>query len=108
MTQQSHAKAYAGSTAENYQRYFVPAIGAPAASALIEIAELRPGERVLDAACGTGVVTLLASQQVGSSGSVSGLDPNPGMLAVARSTTPTDMHIEWHEATAMGQIINLR
>ena len=86
--------------AENYERFFVPAIGAPVAADLIEIAELRPGERVLDVACGTGVVTRLAAARVGDSGAVVGLDLNPGMLAVARSATRSPMVIEWHEASA--------
>src|SRR3546814_11804165 len=63
-------------------------------------AALREGERVLDVACGTGVVTRLASEQVGATGAVSGLDVNPGMLAVARAATPVGMSIEWHEANA--------
>ena len=88
------------SVPENYERYFVPAIGAPLANDLVEIAALRPGERVLDVACGTGVVARLASQKVGAAGSVAGLDINPGMLAVARSTTPPGMAIDWHETSA--------
>ena len=100
MTQQHCGKAYGGSVPENYERYFVPAIGAPAANGLIQIATLRPGERVLDVACGTGVVARLASEAVGTAGTVTGLDINPGMLAVARSTTLPGMAIEWHEASA--------
>jgi ubiquinone/menaquinone biosynthesis C-methylase UbiE len=100
MAVQNFAKAYAGNPPANYERFFVPAIGAPLATDLIDLAALRPGERVLDIACGTGVVARLASQQVGATGTVAGLDVNPGMLAVARSTTPPDMPIEWHEASA--------
>jgi ubiquinone/menaquinone biosynthesis C-methylase UbiE len=55
---------------------------------------------VLDVACGTGVVARLASQQVGATGAVAGLDVNPGMLGVARSVTPPGMPIAWHEASA--------
>jgi ubiquinone/menaquinone biosynthesis C-methylase UbiE len=66
----------------------------------MKIAALRLGERVLDVACGTGVVARLASQSVGSAGVVAGLDINPGMLAVGRSTTPPGMAIDWHEASA--------
>lgn len=84
---------------ENYERYFVPAIGEPVARDLIPIADLQPGERVLDVACGTGIVARLAFQKVGDTGSVTGLDINPGMLAVARSVAK-DLPIEWHEASA--------
>jgi predicted RNA methylase len=93
MSQQHFVQSYGGSAPENYERYFVPAIGAPLANDLIGIAALRPGERVLDVACGTGVVARLASQAVGSAGTVAGLDINPGMLAVARSTTQSGMAI---------------
>ena len=100
MAQQYFGKAYGGNPPANYERFFVPAIGAPLATDLIHLAALRPGERVLDVACGTGVVARLASQQVGATGTVAGLDVNPGMLAVARSATPPGIAIEWHEASA--------
>jgi ubiquinone/menaquinone biosynthesis C-methylase UbiE len=100
MADQYLGKAYLGNPAANYERYFVPAIGAPLATDLIHLAALRPDERVVDVACGTGIVARLASQQVGSAGTVAGLDVNPGMLAGARSATPPGMPIEWHEASA--------
>jgi len=93
-------RSFGGTAAENYQRYFVPAISAPVADDLIAIASLQPGERVLDVACGTGVVTRLAAERVGAAGSVTGLDINPGMLAVAGSATPSGMSIDWHESSA--------
>lgn len=74
---------YRGNAAENYEKFFVPAIGAPLAADLVSTAALRPGERILDVACGTGVVARLAAAQVRGAGAVAGLDVNPGMLAVA-------------------------
>ncbi len=99
VSQQHNGEAYGGSAPENYERYFVPVIGAPLATDLIDIAALRPGERVLDVACGTGVVARLAAHSVGAAGTVAGLDINPGMLAAARSATPPGMAIDWHEAS---------
>ncbi|CAH0200629.1 Demethylmenaquinone methyltransferase [Arthrobacter sp. Bi26] len=93
-------KQYGGNAAENYERYFVPAIGAPFATVLLGAAALQVGERVLDIACGTGVVTRLAAEQVGPKGAVAGLDVNPAMLAVARSVPSSGAAIEWHEANA--------
>jgi ubiquinone/menaquinone biosynthesis C-methylase UbiE len=46
------------------------------------------------------VVARLASQRVGSNGTVAGLDVNPGMVEVARSVTPADISIEWYESSA--------
>jgi ubiquinone/menaquinone biosynthesis C-methylase UbiE len=41
--------------------------------------------RVLDVACGTGIVARLAAPRVAPSGSVTGIDLNAGMIAVARA-----------------------
>jgi ubiquinone/menaquinone biosynthesis C-methylase UbiE len=89
---------FGANPAENYQRFFVPLIGAPVAADLLEAARLRPGERVLDVACGTGVVTRLAAERVGASGAVAGLDIHPAMLAVARRDSPSG--VRWYEASA--------
>jgi ubiquinone/menaquinone biosynthesis C-methylase UbiE len=97
---QAHSKTYAATAAENYQRFFVPTIGAPVANDLIAIADLHLGEHVLDVACGTGLVTRLAAERVGAGGSVTGLDIDPGMLAVARSASPSDLSIIWQQASA--------
>jgi ubiquinone/menaquinone biosynthesis C-methylase UbiE len=93
-------KQYGGNAAENYERYFVPTIGMPFATALLEAAGLQQGERVLDVACGTGVVTRLAAERVVPNGAVAGLDINPAMLAMARSVPSSGAAIEWHEANA--------
>ncbi len=98
MTQQHFGRGYGSNAAENYERYFVPAIGRPVADDLMIVAALEPGERVLDVGCGTGVVTRLAAERTGST--VTGLDLTPGMLKVARSIAPKEMSIEWYESSA--------
>jgi ubiquinone/menaquinone biosynthesis C-methylase UbiE len=68
----------------------------------VALAALQPGERVLDVACGTGVVTRQAAQAVGTTGQVIGLDINDGMLQVARTVTPlAGAPITWRQASVM-------
>ena len=93
-------QAYSGSAPEQYERNFVPSIGRPFAEHLVSEAALNPGERVLDVACGTGVVARLAAERVGQSGTVAALDLNPGMLSVARSIPSSGAEIRWYETTA--------
>lgn len=90
-----------GNAAEVYERQLVPAMFAPWASKLIDLAELQPGMHVLDVACGTGVVTRLAAERVGSAGRVVGLDINAAMLSVARQLAPVGASAEWLEASAL-------
>lgn len=83
--------------AELYEKQFVPAIFAEWAPRIVEFAEVASGQRVLDVACGTGIVTRTATEVVGSSGSVVGVDLNPAMLDVARRLRP---EIEWKQGDA--------
>ena len=88
--------------AELYEQYAVRYMMGPWAPELVEVAALRRGERVLDLACGTGLVARLAAPQVGSTGQVTGLDFNAGMLAVARSRPPpSGAAIIWVEGSAV-------
>lgn len=65
--------------AEHYDRYWAVQIE-PAQSRLLELADLRPGERVLDVACGTGLVTFAAAEAVGPDGRVIGTDISESMV----------------------------
>jgi ubiquinone/menaquinone biosynthesis C-methylase UbiE len=89
-----------GSAAELYQRYLVPAITTKWAKDLVDRARPRPGESVLDIACGTGVVARLAAKLLGH-GQVTGLDLNAGMLAVARGLPSEGAPITWMEGSAL-------
>ena len=91
-----------GNAAELYERYAVRCYMGPWAPGLVALADLQSGERVLDLACGTGLVTRLAAPKVGPGGHVTGLDLNAGMLAVARSLPPpSGASIAWVEGSAM-------
>lgn len=50
----------------------------------INLAEIRPGERVLEVGCGTGVLTRMAAIIVGTEGIAMGIDPAREMIEVAR------------------------
>ncbi len=99
MTEQLYGRQYGSNVAQNYERFFVPNIGTPIMHTLMDHAAPAAGERVLDVACGTGVVARAAAERVGESGRVAGLDVTGGMLAVARRT-PGARDIDWHEADA--------
>lgn len=49
------------------------------------IAELKPGEVVLDLGCGAGFDCFLAARQVGETGRVIGVDMTPEMISTARN-----------------------
>ena len=67
---------------------------------LVEVAAIKPGDRVLDVACGTGVVTRLLAHKIGSAGQIVGFDLNAGMLARARASRETGAAIEWRVGSA--------
>ena len=85
-----------------YEEWFVPAVFAPLARAVISASDISPDARVLDVACGTGIVARTVAPLVGSEGRVAGLDFSPAMLAVARRAAERDeLSIEWVEGSAL-------
>ena len=87
--------------AEGYESYMVPTLFRPCARNLIQVVDPKPGERVLDVGCGTGIVARQVAERLGSGGSVTGLDLSPNMLAVARATAGRErVTIEWREGNA--------
>jgi len=81
--------AQVGDGPSEYQQFLVPGMFAPFAARLVADLEITPGLAMLDVACGTGVVTRLAARAAGPTGTVTGVDIGPAMLAVARSQ-PTE------------------
>ena len=99
---QARAMASGAEAAELYERYVARYILGPWAPLLVDAARVATGERVLDVACGTGVVARVAAKRVGPAGRVVGVDLNPGMIGVARSLpAPVGATIEWLERSAL-------
>jgi len=83
--------------ADIYDEFFVPALFQDWTGRVSEAAGLKPGDRVLDVACGTGVLAREAWSRVRPGGSLVGADINEGMLAIARRKHPM---IDWQHAAA--------
>jgi SAM-dependent methyltransferase len=78
--------------AEAYERYLVPPVFGPWAEYVVKVAALRPGEDVLDLACGTGVAARRAAQRTGKA---VGVDIDPAMIEVARRHDTPRQPVEW-------------
>lgn len=81
------------SAAEIYESFFVPALFGQWPDRVLDSAGVRPGDRVLDVGCGTGVLARAAARRVTAGGSVAGLDVNEDMLAIARRCDDVAWHV---------------
>lgn len=68
--------------AESYERVTADRTAVPARD-LVSLAEIGPGQVVLDVGTGTGVAAVVAMEGVGAEGRVVGIDPSPRMIALA-------------------------
>lgn len=90
-----------GNGPENYERFVVGRHMGPIAEQFVMRAPFRTGDRVLDVACGTGIVARLAAARAPSADRVVGLDLNDGMLAVARKLAiEAGLTIDWRQGDA--------
>ncbi|HSO27622.1 MAG TPA: hypothetical protein VLS48_06100, partial [Anaerolineales bacterium] len=64
----------AAGAAEVYDQFFLPALFQEWPERLLNAARIGPGQRVLDIACGTGVLTIAAAARVAPGGLAAGLD----------------------------------
>lgn len=82
---------------EMYERLLVEPLFRPWAEQLLARVPLAATSRVLDVACGTGIVARLARQRGGARGRVTAVDLSSGMIATARAIEPA---IDWREGSA--------
>ncbi len=74
--------------AEAYEKVYVPMFFAPLGLAMLDRVKPAQTDRVLDVACGTGILGRLLHERCGACQRFVGVDINPGMLEVARRLLP--------------------
>jgi SAM-dependent methyltransferase len=92
--------AFTGNVPENYDRYFGPALFEPYAADLAARLKLKPGLRVLELACGTGIVTRRLLARLPDDGRLLATDLNAPMIEYARGKIPADLRLSWQAADA--------
>ena len=91
--------AFVGSIPENYDRYLGPLFFHDYAALMAARLEVRPDMRVLETACGTGIVTERLAARLAGHGTLVATDLNAPMLAYAAAKRSTG-HVSWREADA--------
>lgn len=83
--------------ANAYEALFVPALFGQWAPKVADAAGIESDARVLDVACGTGILARQIASRIGARGHVAGVDPSAGMIAVAARIAP---QVEWRQGAA--------
>ena len=89
------------SVPENYDRYMGPMLFEPYAADIAGRLEVRDNMRVLEIACGTGIVTRHLRARLPAGSKLVATDLSEPMLAFARRKFDGDDGIEWLQADAM-------
>ena len=95
----NHA-AFVGSIPQNYDRYLGPLFFFPYADDLAARLPVSRGVRVLEAACGTGIVTARLWNRLEGQGTLVATDLNEPMVAYAKTQVPAAPGLEWQPADA--------
>lgn len=84
--------------AELYENVLVNDLFGPLARTVMEIASPKPGDRIIDIACGTGIILREAAARVSDLAPAAGVDSNPAMIDVARTISrDLPMKIDWYD-----------
>ena len=94
---EQHA-AFVGTVPPNYDRYLGPLLFHPYADDLAARLPVARGTRVLEVACGTGIVTERLVRRLAGQGTLVATDLNDAMIAHARARIPADPALEWRQA----------
>jgi ubiquinone/menaquinone biosynthesis C-methylase UbiE len=89
-----------GSIPKNYDRYLGPLFFHDYADDLVARLPSSPGMRVLETACGTGIVTERLWNRLRGRGSLVATDLNGPMLAHAQTRLAPDPNLQWRQADA--------
>jgi SAM-dependent methyltransferase len=87
--------------AEFYERTLVPGVFTPWGRDLVQRVGVKPGQRALDVAAGTGAVTATLAEVVGPEGHVEALDLAPGMIAHLEKKNLPNVSTQVGDATAL-------
>ena len=88
--------------AEAYEKFLVSTLIETPAREAMEVVAPRAGEKLLDVACGTGIVARVAAPRMAPNGAIAGLDSDPAMIAAAQKfvANPVGVNVTWHCAGA--------
>lgn len=96
----SQSAAFTGSIPEIYRRHLEPLLFEEYAADIARRLAPRPGERLLELACGTGIVTRRLAQTLPEGATLTATDLNEAMLAVARESVGSTPRIAYRQADA--------
>lgn len=86
-------------SAAAYDGELVPWLFEHWAEPMVDLVAPQPSSRIVDLACGSGLIVRHLLGRLGDSGSIHGVDLDAGMLRYA-ATTVTDDRVTWHESDA--------
>ena len=91
--------AFVGAVPANYDRHLGPILFHHYADDLVARLSVTPGMRVLETACGTGIVTRRLVDRLGGRGSLVATDLNQAMIDQARTRLPNDAMVDGKRRT---------